>query len=217
MRKDTLLSVMMIAACSKGDAEPASQSSPPRPKVIEPAAPKPPAATNSAPKPTAKPAQTARQLGQRVLADLSANKVSLDVSRRYVSITIDPASGRKSVTAFCGADNKAAWGKLAATLAASYGARLTNADPDTIRCDNNGALIFCEVTPQDEHEMELTFAIADTPSGPVIAGVAERNTFMVDPDSARYQADLAERDRELAKAATADCGKPGPSAREPSR
>ncbi len=50
----------------------------------------------------------------------------------------------------------------------------------------------------------------------MLAGYAERETWMVDPDSPRFQKNLRERDAELAEATTDDCFKPESSrGREP--
>jgi hypothetical protein len=218
--RDYLLSCLVfVTACSKGDAQPNATAKP----VEAPAAAPAPAAKPEVAKPAVKPAATpatfprpkadsskARELGMKVLTSIGSkpDSIPFELNRKFVSIQISPATGKKAAKAFCGDDDMKAWSALPKQIASRYGARIAGADPETIQCAAHDHLIFCELAPQDEHELEVTFAIAPESYGPVLAGVVERETWMIDPDSARYKADLAERDRELAKATLDDCFRP---------
>jgi hypothetical protein len=139
------------------------------------------------------------------------NAIKIELNRKFVSTTIDPRSGKRATKAFCGDNDMATFNALPKKIADLYGARVAAAlaDPDQgIRCETKKDQILCELGAQDEHEKALTFLIIKESYGPVLAGYVERETWMIDPDSARYRNDLRERDALFAKATTDDCFKP---------
>jgi len=220
MHNQALFSLLLVVACSKGDAQPAPTAKPteptpaPAPKPAEKPAPAKPLAAPAA----AKAKSSARDLGLAVMKAIGAKKdIPFELDRKFVSITIDPATDKRTVKAFCGDDNMKAWQALPNKIANDYAARVAAAlrDPDQgIPCAKHAEkLIYCEVSPQDEHEKALTFLIAEESWGPVLAGYAERETWMIDPDSPRFAKDLAARDAALARATTDDCFKPESSRR----
>jgi hypothetical protein len=147
----------------------------------------------------------------KAIAAKKTKEIRIELNRKFVSTTIDPASGKRASKAFCGDDDMTLFNALPKKIADRYGARVAAAlgNPDQgIRCETKKDQILCEVSAQDEHEKALTFLIVKESYGPVLAGYVERETWMVDPDSARYRTDVRERDALLAKATTDDCFKP---------
>ncbi len=205
MRNHILFSLLLLAACSKSEAErgPRSMADIPKLPAGEAAAPK-----QLPPAPPAKPKPTPIQDTLSALAPIAAKstaELQLDLDRKFVFVTIDPRNDKKTTKAFCGDDDMKAWNALPDQIIARYAGRIASADFDQIRCTKHGELSYCELAPQDEHEKELTFAIVDEPGRAVLAGIVERETWMVDPDSARYQKDERERDAILAKATKQAC------------
>jgi hypothetical protein len=219
--RSTILPLILLAACSKGDAQPA-----PQPKPTEaPKAPKP----APAPLPEKKPAPENQAVtgvfpeteiatkadGLAIMKAIGAKKldgIKMEVNRKFVSIAISPATGKKATKSFCD-DQATAWKAIPKQVATNYGARVAEAlaDPDRgIRCEvgTPKSFVLCDLSPQDEHEKAVTFLIVKESYGPVLAGYVERETWMVDPDSAKYRNDQRERDTLLATALKDDCFRP---------
>lgn len=225
--RNHILACILLAACSKGDAQPA-----PQPKPTEAPAPAKPPTPAPVPEtaPVKKPAQENQAVtgvfpdteiatpadGLAIMKAIGGKKldaIKMELNRKFVSIEISPANGKKASKAFCGDDQMSAWSAIPKQVADNYSGRISEAlsDPDKgIRCEvgKPKAFVLCELSPQDEHEHAVTFLIVKESYGPVLAGYVERQTWMVDPDSPKYRNDLRERDALLAKAIRDDCFRP---------
>jgi hypothetical protein len=189
MRNCIVFAWLVLAACSNGDGKPIAKG-----PQFDPATPSP---------------GSPRAVGDTSLEGITRHKpalVSLELDRKFVWATIDPTTGKQRVMELCGDDDMTAWKALPSKLVDRYSARFASLAPDDMRCTMDFDFIVCELAPRDEHETSLTFAISSGgPRAQAIAAVIERDTWMLDPESARAKTDVALRDKLLGKASRSEC------------